>query len=82
LLFSACVAVFYALVVGVYGDELFLYSPNWAFAVVLITATLYAIAVASASTQAKLLRPALAVVVVCLLINSALHTRDVLEHFL
>jgi hypothetical protein len=82
LMFSACVAVFYALVVGVYGDELFLYSPNWAFAVVLITATLYAIVVASPSNNAKLLRSALTVVVVCLLINSALHTRDVLEHFL
>ena len=82
LFFSACVAVFYALVVGVYGDELFLYSPNWAFAIVLMTAALYAIAIASPSTNAKLLRSALTVVVVCLLINSALHTRDVLEHFL
>jgi hypothetical protein len=83
LQFLASVIAFYALLVGLYGDELFLYSPNWMFAVVLGAAALFARALgAQAGRHVRPLRVLLWIAGVCLLLNSASHTRDLLRHFL
>jgi hypothetical protein len=77
LWFSSATILFYAGVVFFYGDELFLYSPNWAFAVVLVAAALYA-----PVRSFRKFRFGLAVIVACLFLNSVSYTAELLRHFL
>ncbi len=81
LKFSLMVVLAYAGIVWVYGDELFLYSPNWAFAVVLVAACWYA-RVGEARRMRPWLRAALAVAVVALCVNTASHVGALFALFL
>lgn len=79
-LFCSALVGGYLFIVGWYGDEAFLFSPNWVFAVVVLVASVYASAI---HLQPRLQRPwrlGLACLVVLTLVNSALHVRDVFAY--
>ncbi len=69
--FSAFVLVFQTVLFTLYGDEVFLFSPNWVFPLVLVAAALYAHCrpMLSAS-RATALRCALALATLCIVLNS------------
>jgi hypothetical protein len=77
--FAGLVALFYLLVFTLYGDEVFLFSPNWVFALVLFAAALYADPDALARPERTLRwRIGLGLAVVCIAVNTAIHVRDLL----
>jgi hypothetical protein len=75
-LFSADVVVLYLFMISWYGDEGFLFSPNWAFAVLLGFATLYAGAPHEAPNATHPLRAGPACLAGLLTPHSALHVRE------
>lgn len=81
--FNLMVVGAYAGIVWVYGDELFLYSPNWTFAVVLVVGGFYARALRyEGRTTRWVQRGALGVALICLVANTAGHVRDLFALFL
>jgi hypothetical protein len=71
---------YYALVVALYGDELFLYSPNWMFAVVVLAGLGFRSLVSSPLTS-RIARALLLCATVCIGVNSVLFVRELLHHF-
>lgn len=71
---------FYGLIVWLYGDELFLYSTNWAFALVLLFAGLYRDTLERLGQRGRAaLRWVSATAIVCLAHNTSEHLIDLLH---
>ena len=70
----------YLFIVSWYGDEAFLFSPNWVFATVLTIAASYATALRERPQLQRPVRAALLCVLGLMIVNSALHIRDLFAH--
>lgn len=69
----------YFLVFCLYGDELFLFSPNWLPPLILTVGVLYSSARSSSDRSAWRLRSLLMATVAFVCVNTFLHLRDLLE---
>lgn len=72
LTFTAVTFVYNALLFTIYGDEIFLFSPNWVFALVILAGALYACALRTKPHWQPALRAALCVAAFGLVVNSIL----------
>jgi hypothetical protein len=82
VIFGAGMALFYSLIFCVYGDDLFLFSPDLVLPLLLLVVTVYAMSLAGSRPAIKTLqRTALAVAALSVLVNSSLHVRDMLAHY-
>ncbi len=70
---------FYFLVFCLYGDELFLFSPNWLPPLTMTVGVLYSNARSSSGRAARTLRSLLMATVALVSVNTFLHLRDLLE---
>jgi hypothetical protein len=69
--FSAFVLAFQTVLFTLYGDEVFLFSPNWVFPLVVVAAALYARCRSRLSSRwALALRFQLGLATLCIIINS------------
>lgn len=75
---AGLVALFYLVVFTLYGDEVFLFSPNWAFALVLFVAALYADPKVRRTRMRLRFRSGLALAVACVVANTAMHVASLL----
>ena len=81
-LFCLALVSGYLVIVAWYGDEAFLFSPNWVFATVLTVTSLYATTLRQQPQLQVPLRAGLACLAGLLLINSAMHVRDLFTYLL
>jgi hypothetical protein len=82
LTFSLATVGLYWLIVALYGDELFLYSPNWMFAVVVLAGRSFQSLLRTWPTQARKLEIGLVLVLGSLLANSFHFFAQLSNHFL
>jgi hypothetical protein len=77
--FAALSVFFYGVVFWLYGDELFLFSPNWVSPLIVIVGVLYSRTHLSSARLTSALRALLTATVVFTGANTYLHLRDVLQ---
>jgi len=80
LFFCVALIAAYLFIVSWYGDEAFLFSPNWVFATVLTIAASYATALHKQPQLQRPVRAGLLCVLGLMIVNSALHISDLFAH--